>query len=97
MWAAELVSRPRPLTPSYFSDRSEAVGAAASAQAIAALRAAQLLNASDFLLQDPRCAGHTLAAPLRQDPRCAARTLAAPCVRISGAQAHTGRPPASGF
>jgi len=48
--------RPRPLTPSFFAERSDAIDAAASAQIFEALRGARLLNATGYLVDDPRCA-----------------------------------------
>jgi len=56
VWTTELVVRPRPLTPSFFAERSDTIDAAASAQIFEALRGARLLNETGYLLDDPRCA-----------------------------------------
>lgn len=64
MWTAELVSRPRVLTPHFFSERCAALDAAASAQIVEALRGASLLNETGFLREDPRCAAHGNGAAL---------------------------------
>lgn len=64
VWTAELVSRPRVLTPHFFSERCEALDGAASAQVVEALRGASLLNETGFLLEDPRCAAHGTGGPL---------------------------------
>ena len=55
-WTDELVVQPRPLTPTYFSDRSDAVDVKASEQVFKALSKAKLLNATGYLIEDPRYA-----------------------------------------
>ena len=47
---------PRPITPSSFSDRIQAVDNVTSAAMYAALQGAHLLDLKDMLVQDPRCA-----------------------------------------
>ncbi|KAK9836287.1 hypothetical protein WJX81_002164 [Elliptochloris bilobata] len=58
VWTDELVVQPRPLSPMFFSDRSDAVDAAASEKIYKALRDAKLLNATGYLVDDPRQTGH---------------------------------------
>ena len=54
VWTDELVVQPRPLTKTYFSDRSDAVDAKASELIFKALSKAKLLNATGYLVDDPR-------------------------------------------
>lgn len=47
--------RPRPVTPQLFSEHVEGVDPPAAEALCNALKAAGLLNATDFLKEDPRC------------------------------------------
>ena len=53
-WVTEKVFRPRPVTAELFSERIEGIDAASGAAVVAALKAAGMLNATDFLVEDPR-------------------------------------------
>lgn len=54
VWTDELVVQPRPLTRTFFSDRSDAVDLKASELIFKALSKAKLLNATGYLVDDPR-------------------------------------------
>ena len=51
---------PRPITPTYFSDRISSVDNATSAAIYHALQGAHMLDLQDMLVQDPRQAPRTL-------------------------------------
>ena len=55
VWTDELVVQPRPLTRTFFSDRSDAVDLKASELIFKALSKAKMLNATGYLVDDPRC------------------------------------------
>ena len=55
VWTDELVVQPRPLTRAFFSDRSDAVDLKASELIFKALSKAKMLNATGYLVDDPRC------------------------------------------
>lgn len=55
-WVTEKLVRPRAVTPELFSDRIVGVSPAASKAIHRAFKEADLLNATDFLREDPRCA-----------------------------------------
>ena len=54
VWTDELVVQPRPLTRTFFSERSDAVDLKASELIFKALSKAKLLNATGYLVDDPR-------------------------------------------
>ena len=54
-WVTEKLVRQRPIGPTYFSDRIEGITPATSQAMQQALKAARMLNATDFLTEDPRC------------------------------------------
>lgn len=56
----EKLIRPRPVTPELFSGRIEGVDASTAGAMYKALKMAELLNATDFLKEDPRCAPNAL-------------------------------------
>jgi len=51
----EKLVRPRPVVPQLFSERVEGVDGPAAEALCKALKAAGLLNTTDFLKEDPRC------------------------------------------
>ena len=53
-WVTEKLLRPRPVTADLFAERIAGVDAAAGAAIVKALSGAGLLNATGFLLEDPR-------------------------------------------
>ncbi len=59
-WVTEKIIRPRPITETLFSERVEGISLATSVAMHKALKDADILNATDFLRQDPRYlyAGH---------------------------------------
>ena len=61
-WVTEKVFRPRPVSAALFSERIESVNAATGAAVVVALKQAGLLNATDFLIEDPRYCSCSLCA-----------------------------------
>ena len=61
-WVTEKLIRPRPVAPELFSGRIEGVDASTAGSIYKALKKAELLNATDFLKEDPRCAPDALAS-----------------------------------
>ncbi|CAL8463648.1 g3182 [Coccomyxa elongata] len=53
-WVTEKLIRPRPVTPELFSGRIEGIDVSTAGAIYKALKKAQLLNATDFLKEDPR-------------------------------------------
>ena len=53
-WVTEKVFRPRPVSAVLLSERIESVNTATGAAVVVALKQAGLLNATDFLIEDPR-------------------------------------------
>ena len=53
-WVTEKIIRPRPITQTLFSDRVEGISLATSEAMYKALKSAEILNATDYLRQDPR-------------------------------------------
>lgn len=51
----EVVVKPRPLTPSFFSDRIESVSNDTSAAMYGALLAEGCINSTGYLVDNPRC------------------------------------------
>ncbi len=54
MPVAEEVIAPRPLTPTFFSDRIEEVDKVSSLVMFNALRAAEIINGTGYLMDNPR-------------------------------------------
>ena len=54
-WVTEKVFRSRPVSAELFSERIDGVDVATGAAIVAALEGAGLLNATGFLIEDPRC------------------------------------------
>jgi len=61
-WVTEKVFRPRPVSAALFSERIESVNTATGAAVVVALKQAGLLNATDFLIEDPRYCSCSLCA-----------------------------------
>ena len=53
-WVTEKVFKARPVSAELFSERIDKVDAATGAAIVAALKGAGLVNATGFLIQDPR-------------------------------------------
>ena len=53
-WVTEKVFRARPVSAGLFTERIDKVDASTGAAIAAALKGAGLLNATGFLIQDPR-------------------------------------------
>ena len=53
-WVTEKLLRPRPVTADLFAERIEGVDAAMGAAIVRALASEGMLNATGFLLEDPR-------------------------------------------
>ena len=61
-WVTEKVFRPRPVSAALISERIESVDTATGAAVVVALKQAGLLNATDFLIEDPRYCSCSLCA-----------------------------------
>lgn len=53
-WVTEKVFKARPVSAEFFSERIDKVDAAMGAATVTAMKGAGLLNATGFLMQDPR-------------------------------------------
>lgn len=54
-WVTEKVIRPRAITPKTFMERVDGIDEGTSVAVYKALKGADILNATDFLKEDPRC------------------------------------------
>ncbi len=59
-WVTEKLIRPRPVTAELFSGRIEGIDVSTAGAICKALKKAELLNATDFLKEDPRWAPNAL-------------------------------------
>ena len=94
-WVTEKLLRPRPVTADLFAERIAGVNAAAGAAIVRALSGAGLLNATSFLLEDPRSHPLTLRSQDRRKEgfRGAGYNLpAGPAAILQHLQAHCWTP-----